>query len=217
MFALFKDRTEAGRVLAGHLQGEARGPNTVVLALPRGGVPVGYEVARALGAELDVLLVRKLGVPGQRELAMGAIATGGALYVDRETMRIAHVSQEQFDAVHAEELLELARRETLYRGARAPAEVEGRTAILVDDGMATGSSMQAAVRALRERSPARIVIALPVAPLGSEADFSDLVDAFVCVAMPSLFFSVGQHYADFGETSDDEVRDLLVSASAHRA
>lgn len=208
MHATFHDRTEAGSILAERLRGEA-GPNTVVLALPRGGVPVGFEVAMALGAELDILPVRKLGVPGQRELAMGAIAPGGALYVERDTMRAARVTQEQFDAVLAHEKIELARREALYRGGRAPTQVQGRTVILVDDGMATGASMQAAVRALRERQPARVVVGLPVAPMGAEADFDGIADAFVCVLQPALFFSVGQQYDDFGETTDDEVRRLL--------
>ncbi len=190
------------------------GPGTVVLALPRGGVPVGFEIATALGAELDIMPVRKLGVPGQPELAMGAIAPGGALFVDSQTRYMAHVSQAQFDAVLAQEQSELARRETLYRGERAASAVEGRTAILVDDGIATGATMQAAVKALRERRPAHIVVAVPVAPMGAEADFADIVDEFVCVAYPTLFFSVGQHYDNFGQTTDEEVRDLLSRARA---
>lgn len=198
-------------MLAEHLRNEA-GVNGVVLALPRGGVPVAFEVAMALHAELDVLPVRKIGVPDQKELAMGAIASGGALYVDHDTMRAAHVSQAQFDSVLAHERVELERRETLYRGHRPPASVEGRTVLLVDDGIATGATMRAAVLALRARRPARIVAAVPVAPEGIEADFADVVDAFVCPAQPALFFSVGQHYEDFGETTDDDVRDLL-----HRA
>jgi putative phosphoribosyl transferase len=211
MHTIFRDRAEAGRVLAERLQSEA-GPNTVVLALPRGGVPVAFEVAMALGAELDILPVRKLGVPGQRELAMGAIAPGGAIHVERDTMRAAQITQEQFDAVLAQEKSELARRETLYRGDHPPVNVQSRTAIVIDDGMATGASMQAAVRALRELRPARIVVALPVAPMGAEVDFERIVDAFVCIAQPPLFFSVGQHYEDFNETTDDEVRQLLERA-----
>lgn len=208
MYALFKDRMEAGRMLAERLHDEA-GESTLVLALPRGGVPVGFEVALALNAELDVLPVRKIGVPSHKELAMGAIAAGGALHVEHDTLRAAHVSQAQFDAVLTQERLELARRETLYRGDRAPVQVEGRTVLLVDDGIATGATMKAAILALRTRHPARIVAALPVAPAGIEADFVGIVDAFVCVAQPALFFSVGQHYDDFGETTDDDVRDLL--------
>lgn len=217
MHTLFRDRSEAGRILAAHLRNEGVESDAVVLALPRGGVPVGFEVATALGGELDVLPVRKLGVPGERELAMGAIAAGGALYVDHSTMYIARVTQAQFEAVHAEEKIELARRAALYRGENAPANVEGRVAVIVDDGMATGSSMQAAVRALRQQRPARVIIGLPVAPLGADADFSGIVDAFVCVANPSNFFSVGQYYEDFSETTDDEVRELLARARARKS
>jgi putative phosphoribosyl transferase len=212
MFMLFRDRHDAGRALAAHLRAHVSGPGAVVLALPRGGVPVAYEVAAALEAELDVLPVRKLGVPGERELAMGAIATGGALYVDHGTMHIARVTQAQFDAVLAEEQAELARRAALYRGDGKPAAIEGRIAIVVDDGMATGSSMHAAVRALRTQQPARVIVGLPVAPHGAKDDFEDIVDAFVCVANPTNFFSVGQYYEDFSETTDDEVRDLLARA-----
>lgn len=213
MYSLFKDRAEAGRMLAERLKGKT-GPGSVVLALPRGGVPVGAEVAGALGAELDVMPVRKLGVPGQPELAMGAIAPDGAQFVDREIMRSAHVSQAQFERVLEGEQAELARREALYRGSHAPASVEGKTVILIDDGMATGATMHAALRALRLRRPARVIVALPVAPLGAEMDFADLVDEFVCLAQPALFFSVGQHYDDFEQTSDEEVRQLLASAHA---
>ena len=211
MYARFKDRVEAGRVLAAQLSSEA-GRNAVVLALPRGGVPVALEVAKALDAELDVLPVRKLGVPGQKELAMGAIASGDALYIEQDTMRAAHVSQAQFDAVLAQERIELARRETAYRGNRPPASIQSRTVLLVDDGIATGATMRAAVLALRERGPARLVAAVPVGPKGIEAEFAGIVDAFVCVAQPEPFFSVGQQYEDFGETTDDEVRELLRQA-----
>ena len=211
MDALFKDRTEAGRMLAERLRGEA-GSDVLVLALPRGGVPVAFEVAMALNAELDVLPVRKIGVPGQPELAMGAIASGEALYVDRETIQAIRVSQAQFDTVLAAERLELARRERLYRGNRPPVSVQGRTVVLVDDGIATGATLKAAVLALKAQHPRRIVAALPVAPVGIEAEFAGITDAFVCVAQPSPFFSVGQHYEDFGETTDDDVRTLL-----HRA
>lgn len=214
MYSLFKDRAEAGRMLATRLKAEA-GPGTVVLALPRGGVPVAFELAMALDAELDVLPVRKLGVPGQPELAMGAIAPGGALFVDHETIRAARVTQAQFDIVLALEQSELARREVLYGCGRAPPTLEGRTAIVVDDGIATGATMHAAVEALRERRPARVIVAVPVAPAGAEADFAEIVDEFVCVAQPALFFSVGQHYEDFGQTTDEEVRDLLDRARTH--
>lgn len=211
MYALFKDRTEAGRLLAERLRGHAL-PDALVLALPRGGVPVAFEVATAFGAELDVLPVRKIGVPGHKELAMGAIASGDALYVERETMQAAHVSQAQFDVVLAQERIELARRETLYRGNRPLPRIERRTVLLVDDGIATGATMKAAAAAVRAQRPARIVAALPVAPAGIEAEFTDIVDAFICVAQPTLFFSVGQHYEDFGETTDDDVRALLQRA-----
>ena len=213
MYALFKDRQEAGRMLAQRLRDEADA-GALVLALPRGGVPVAYEVAMALGAELDVLPVRKIGVPGHKELAMGALASGGALYVEHDTMKAAQVTQPQFDAVLAQEREELARRELLYRENRPPARIAGRTVILVDDGIATGATMKAAIMALRAGRPSRIVVALPVAPAGVEADFLGTVDAFVCVAQPALFFSVGQHYEDFGETTDEDVRGLLRQASS---
>ncbi|RDU99329.1 phosphoribosyltransferase [Trinickia dinghuensis] len=213
MYSLFKDRAEAGRMLAQHLRHEA-GSNTVVLALPRGGVPVGFEIAAILGAELDVLPVRKIGVPGQKELAMGAVASGGALHVEHDTMKASHVTQLRFDEVLEQERAELARREAAYRGDRPPAQVEGRTVLLVDDGMATGATMKAAVLALRARGPARILAALPVAPAGAETEFAGIVDGFVCVAQPAFFFSVGQHYDDFGETTDDDVRALLQRAWA---
>lgn len=211
MYALFKDREEAGRLLAERLRSEASA-TTIVLALPRGGVPVAFEVASILGAELDILPVRKIGVPGQEELAMGAVASGGALYVDHGTIRAARVSVPRFEQVLAQERLELARRERAYRGERPPAKVEGRTVLLVDDGVATGSTMRSAVSAVRARGAARIVAALPVAPHGAEVDFADIVDAFVCVEQPIPFFSVGQHYDDFGETTDDDVRALLQRA-----
>lgn len=195
-------------MLAERLQGQA-GPGAVVLALPRGGVPVAFEIAQALAAELDVLPVRKIGVPGHRELAMGAIASGNALHIERDTMHAMQVSQAQFDAVLAQERVELARRDTLYRGDRLPAQIEGRTVVLVDDGIATGATMKAAVLALRGRKPARLIAALPVAPPHIEDEFSGLVDAFVCIAQPFPFFSVGLHYSDFEETSDDDVRALL--------
>lgn len=186
-----------------------RSPDTVVLALPRGGVPVAFELAAALGAKLDVLLVRKLGVPGQPELAMGAIASAGAQFVDRDIVRSAHVSQAQFESVLAQQTAELARQEKLYHADNTSLEVESKTVIVVDDGIATGATMQAAAHALRERHPAHVIVAVPVAPAGVQAAFEDIVDEFVCVAQPTLFLSVGQHYDEFAQTSDGEVLDLL--------
>lgn len=208
MHALFKDRVEAGRMLAERLKAY-RSPDTVVLALPRGGVPVAFELVEALGAKLDVLPVRKLGVPGQPELAMGAIAPAGAQFVDRDIIRSAHVSQAQFESVLAQQTEELARQEALYHGDTPALAVESKTVIVVDDGMATGATMQAAVHALRERHPARVIVAVPVAPAGVRAAFEDVVDEFVCVAQPTFFFSVGQYYDEFAQTSDGEVLDLL--------
>ncbi|CAN7349722.1 phosphoribosyltransferase [Trinickia sp. LjRoot230] len=208
MHALFKDRAEAGRMLAERLK-DYRSPDTVVLALPRGGVPVAFELAAALGAKLDVLLVRKLGVPGQPELAMGAIASAGAQFVDRDIVRSAHVSQAQFESVLAQQTAELARQEKLYHADNTSLEVESKTVIVVDDGIATGATMQAAAHALRERHPAHVIVAVPVAPAGVQAAFEDIVDEFVCVAQPTLFLSVGQHYDEFAQTSDGEVLDLL--------
>ncbi len=198
-------------MLAERLRGEA-GTNALALALPRGGVPVAFEVAMALDAELDVLPVRKIGVPSQKELAMGAVAPGGALYIERETMRAAQVPQAQFDEVLAHERAELTRREVLYRGDRAEVAVEARTVLLIDDGIATGATMKAAIMALRTRRPARIVAALPVAPAGTERQFADVADTFVCIDQPTLFFSVGQYYEDFEQVTDEEVRTLLQRA-----
>ncbi|HEY1997594.1 phosphoribosyltransferase [Paraburkholderia sp.] len=215
MQRLFPNRADAGRSLARHLRAYAKRNDVIVLALPRGGVPVGFEVAAALHAPLDVLMVRKLGVPWQEELAMGAIASGDALYVDRSMLREAAVTEPQFEAALAAARLELARREALYRDNRGAANIAGWTAIVVDDGMATGATLKAALRALRglgTRAPAKIVAALPVAPTDAELRLGDAVDEFVCVLTPQVFFSVGQFYDDFGETSDDEVRTLLAAA-----
>ncbi|CAB3768522.1 phosphoribosyltransferase [Paraburkholderia solisilvae] len=212
----FTDRAAAGRALAGLLSAYANRNDVVVLALPRGGVPVAFEVARLLGAALDVLAVRKLGVPWQAELAMGAIASGGALYVDEPLVREIGLPQAAFDRVLASERIELERREQVYRPPGQTAlDMQGRTAIVVDDGMATGASMKAAVRALRTRTPAKIVAALPVAPPGAHARLGDDVDEFVCVLTPANFYAVGQFYADFSETTDDDVRALLAQRAPH--
>ncbi|ALL65250.1 Phosphoribosyl transferase domain protein [Paraburkholderia caribensis MBA4] len=215
MYGRFADRADAGRALAVQLKHYAQRDDVVVLGLPRGGVPVAYEVARALGAPLDVLVVRKLGVPWQCELAMGAIASGDALYVDEELMRETGVSQPEFERVLADEKAQLARRETLFRDPlRASVDVTGRVAIIVDDGLATGASMKVAARALRARAPARIVAALPVAPFDAAGRIGGDVDEYVCVNAPELFFSVSQFYSDFSETTDDDVRAILARASS---
>jgi putative phosphoribosyl transferase len=215
MDRIFANRAEAGRALARQLRAYASRDDVVVLALPRGGVPVAAEVATALRAPLDLLMVRKLGVPWQEELAMGAIASGGALYVDRRLMREADVTEPEFERVLAEARVELARRETLYRAGQTPFQtpfdVTARIAIVVDDGMATGATLHAAARALRSRAPAKIVAALPVAPSDGRARLGDAIDEYVCAMTPRVFFSVGQFYQDFAEVTDEDVRALLAS------
>lgn len=206
---LFRDRAQAGRCLAERLGHYAGRPDVVVLALPRGGVPVASEVARALGAPLDVFLVRKLGFPGQEELAMGAIASGGSRVLNRSLLERLHVPPQTVDAVASRELRELERRERAYRGTSPPPSLRGKTVILVDDGLATGASMRAAAAALRAQEPARIVVAVPVAASSSCEEFSDLVDEVICVETPEPFEAVGQWYDDFSQTSDEEVRQLL--------
>jgi predicted phosphoribosyltransferase len=207
---IFHDRYDAGRQLAAHLTRYAGRPDVLVLALPRGGLPVAYEVARALGAPLDVFLVRKLGVPGREELAMGAIASGGVRVLNDEVVRALRIPEEVIDAVAAEEQAELERRERTYRDGRPAPDVRGRTVILVDDGLATGSSMRAAVEALRLRGPARIVVAVPVGAPETCAALREIADEVVCAYEPERF---GLWYADFSQTSDEEVRQLLVRAA----
>jgi putative phosphoribosyl transferase len=213
MAARYRDRTHAGRELASKLLGYAGRPDVIVLALPRGGVPVAYEVAKALRAPLDVFVVRKLGVPGHEEYAMGAIATGGVRVIDERVVRAAGLTRADLDAVTAAEQRELERRERQYRGDRAPPNVEGRTAILVDDGLATGSTMRAAVEALREEGAARVVVAVPIAPPETCDAFRDIVDDIVCAQTPEPFYAVGLWYEDFSQTTDDEVRELLERAA----
>jgi len=210
---LFEDRSEAGRVLASRLAEFARRSEVVVLALARGGVPVGYEVAQALGAPLDVFVVRNLGTPGQEELAMGALAPGGVTVLNREVIQALGISQLTIDAVIAREQRELERREREYRDGRAPLEVAGRTAILVDDGLRTGSSMRVAAKALRKRSTARIVVAVPVSSPITCAGFETEVDKVVCAAAPEPFWAVGQWFRNFPDTTDFEVRELLERAA----
>jgi predicted phosphoribosyltransferase len=211
---LFQDRFDAGRLLASKLRRFANRSDTVVLALPRGGVPVGFEVAKALNVPLDVFVVRKLGVPGYEELAMGAIASGGIRVLNEDLVRTAGIPDEVIDAVAAEEERELERRERDYREGRPPVDVQGRTVILVDDGPATGSSMRVAVLALKRKRPAQIVVAVPLGAPTTCAEFESEVDQVICAVTPEPFRSVGQWYMDFSQTSDEEVRDLLRRAAS---
>jgi putative phosphoribosyl transferase len=209
----FRDRTEAGRYLA-ELLGEYAGrDDVVVLALPRGGVPVGYEVAKVLGAPLDVFVVRKLGVPGHPELAMGAIATGGVLVLDEGLVRRLGISEEQIRRAVEYELRELERREAAYRGGREPPNLQGKTVVLVDDGLATGATMRAAALAVRKYNPERVVVAVPVAAAQTCDEFRGDVDDIVCAVTPKPFHAVGLWYEDFSQTSDEEVRELLARAN----
>ncbi len=204
----FRDRREAGRLLAGKLTAYANRPDVLVLALPRGGVPVAHQVARALQAPLDVFLVRKLGVPGHEELAMGALATDGVRVLNQEVVRALHIPESVIDEVAAEELEELKRRERLYRGGRPPHDLRGRTVILVDDGLATGATMRAAVQALRQQ-PARIVVAVPTASPDTCEALRAEADEVICAMTPEPFIAVGHWYDDFSQTTDEEVRRLL--------
>jgi putative phosphoribosyl transferase len=216
----FRDRAEAGRLLAETLREYANRDDVVVLALPRGGVPVGFEVAKALKAPLDVFVVRKLGVPEHEELAMGAIASGGVRVLNRELIRALGIPDEVVEQITREEQRELERREREYRNGRELIDVRGRTVILVDDGLATGSSMRVAVLALKQKEPAQIVVAVPVAPRNSCVEMESVADRVVCAVTPEPFWGVGQWYTDFSQTSDDEVRELLRRAAnfpAHRA
>lgn len=214
----FRDRTEAGQLLAQKLiAAYANHPDVLVLALPRGGAPVAFEVAKALNAPLDVFLVRKLGLPGQEELAMGAIASSGVRVLNEEVVQGLRIPRSVIDAVAARELQELARREQAYRGSHPPPDVHGRTIILVDDGLATGSTMRAAVRALRQQQPARIVIAVPAAAPEAFSGLGAEVDEIVCLITPQPFFAVGLWYEDFSQTTDEEVRELLERAERERA
>jgi len=217
MTRVFEDREEAGRALAQSLYAYRGATNAVVLALPRGGVPVGFEVAQALGLPLDVLVVRKLGLPGQPELAMGAIATGGALVLNEDVLRFADGREAALEQVRRREQAELERRERQYRGARPPLEVAGRTAILVDDGLATGATMEVAVRALRGLGATRIVVAVPVASRDALNRIAAVADEVVCLEAPMFFSAVGQWYRDFGQTSDAEVSELLRSTRRNGA
>lgn len=212
----FRDRYDAGRQLATRLTGYTDRPDVLVLALPRGGVPVAFEVARALRAPLDVFLVRKLGLPGHEELAMGAIASGGIVVRNSEVVDALNIPDRVIDAVAARERQELARRERAYRDDRPPPEIGGMAIILVDDGLATGSTMRAATTALRARRPGRLVVAVPTAAAETCDDFRDEVDEIICASTPEPFLAVGLSYEQFEQTSDEEVRALLArAAQAH--
>ena len=209
----FHDRREAGRLLADKLTAYANRPEVLVLALPRGGVPVAYEVARALRAPLDVFIVRKLGVPGSEELAMGAVATGGVRVLNDQIVRRLGIPDDVIDAVTTWERQELARRERLYGGDRPLPDVRGRTVILVDDGLATGATMHAAIAALRQQQPDRVVVAVPTASREVCDEFRAEADDVICAITPEPFQAVGLWYEDFSQTSDDEVRELLARAA----
>jgi putative phosphoribosyl transferase len=206
---MFRDRYDAGETLAERLREFAGRPDVVVLALPRGGVPVGYVVARELGVPLDVFVVRKLGTPGQPELAMGAIASGGVRVLNRDVVVSLAIPDWAIEQVTRQEEEELQRRELQYRGNRSPLEVRGKTVILVDDGLATGSTMRAAAAALRKAGAARIVVAVPVASRVTCDQLREEGNDVVCATTPEPFFAVGQWYKDFDQTSDEEVRGLL--------
>ncbi len=213
---LFRDRAEAGKSLAPRLVEFANRPEVLVLALPRGGVPVAYEVARFLNAPLDVFVVRKLGAPWQPELAMGAIASGGMLVINREVVNGLGISQAEIDRAAENERHELDARERAYRGNRPPLDVNGRVVILVDDGLATGSSMRAAAQAIKAQHPAKLIIAVPVAASQTCNELRAEGHEVICAATPEPFLAVGQWYREFSQTTDDEVRDLLERAVRER-
>ena len=209
----FPNRTEAGRQLAENLDKYAGRDDVIVLGLPRGGVPVAYEVAKRLRAPLDVFIVRKLGVPGFEELAAGAIASGGVRVLNQDVMRAIPYADEAIEAVTGRETAELERREQIYREGRPSPKLRDRIVILVDDGLATGATMRAAVKALRQRGAARIVVAVPVGPPDTCRELEDEADEAICLSTPPFFQAVGQYYEDFSQTSDEDVRELLSSAA----
>src|SRR2546423_4739715 len=212
----FRDRTEAGQLLAERLGYYERQTDAIVLALPRGGVPVGYEIATKLGLPLDVFVVRKLGVPGQRELAMGAIASGGVRVLNEDVLRAMPFAAATVADITAQELREVERRERDYRQGRPAPEVSGRTVILVDDGLATGATMLAAVAALRQKDPAKIVVAVPVCPPETLHEIKRVADETVILFAPDWFRGVGQFYEDFAQLDDESVRDLLAGAAERK-
>jgi putative phosphoribosyl transferase len=217
---MFRDRSEAGRQLAKKLGKYANRDDVIVLALPRGGVPVAFEVAQAISAPLDVFVVRKLGVPGQEELAMGAIASGGVRVLNPDVLNHLRVPAAIIDDVAERESKELNRRESAYRGGLPALSVAGKTTVLIDDGLATGSTMRAAIAALKERqkaeTPAAIIVAVPVAPTCTNQDLMIDADEVIALLTPDRFYSVGRWYDDFRQTSDEEVRALLHRATANR-
>ena len=212
----YQNRVEAGRQLAEALKQSANRPDVFVLALPRGGVPVAYEIAKALDAPLDILLVRKLGVPGQEELAMGAVATEGTRVLNTEVIREMAISDAKIERVVAEELQASQHRERAYRGERPAPKIKGRRVILVDDGLATGATMRAAIAAVRRQAPAEIVVAIPVAPPETITALSEEVDYVICLATPQPFIGISEWYKDFAQVTDAEVRDLLERAWRNR-
>jgi len=209
---LYRDRTEAGQILARRLRNLALDSNPLVLALPRGGVPVAFEIAQALHADLDIFLVRKIGVPGQEELAMGAIASGGTRVLNESLIRQMGISPAVIERVTAHEVKEIERRERLYRGGRPALPAKGRTVILVDDGLATGASMLAAVRAVQAQEPQRMIVAVPIASRQACEEFRQYVDDVICAETPEPFYAVGAWYEDFSQISDAEVQRLLQQA-----
>lgn len=213
MCTLYRDRSDAGRQLVPLLTAYAHSPDVIVLALPRGGVPVGYEIAQALHVWLDVFVVRKLGVPGHKELAMGAIASGGIRVLNEDVIHTLHIPTHIIESVTSEEQQELIRREQHYRDDRPDLMVSNRTVLLTDDGLATGSTMRAAILALRQLQPARIVVAVPVAAPGTCHELGLEVDEIICARTPEPFYGVGLWYEDFTQTTDQEVHDLLTRST----
>lgn len=211
---IFRNRADAGDQLAEHLLQYSGRPDLLILALPRGGVPVAYRVAKRLQAPLDVFLVRKLGVPGHEELAMGAVATGGVRVLNQEVVQALHISDEQLDAVERAEQEEMARRRRIYRGARPEPTIREQTVILIDDGLATGATMRAAVQAIRQQQPRRLIAAVPTAAQETCDAFRDEVDEMVCAVTPKPFLAVGTAYREFDQVTDDEVRALLAEFDA---
>jgi putative phosphoribosyl transferase len=210
--AVFRDRREAGRKLAGKLQSYRDRADVLVLALPRGGVPVGFELAQELNLPLDVFVVRKLGVPWQPELAMGAVASGGIRFLNRDVVRALGVSDQEISETTAREEANVRQRDLLFRNNRPAPKIAGQTVLVVDDGLATGSSMRAAVAALRQRSPERIIVAVPVGSASTCQEFETVADEVLCLVTPEPFWAVGQWYDDFSPTTDQEVQELLQEA-----